>query len=146
MTTNPDPATTDPHTAWDLGYRHGRSNTMRQLTDEPNAPASVNPFPAPVAGCSCEEVPCVHTPRLQPDDHTVETPVRDLAPGEVIAWLGPHYDVHPLTVVTIEPTGRLAPGTVVPMVRVYVNGMPRPYRNELEVAADATVERVEEDR
>lgn len=32
------------HDAWDQGYRSGYSNAMRQMSDEPNAPRTVNPF------------------------------------------------------------------------------------------------------
>lgn len=30
--------------AWDEGYRSGHSNAMRQMSDEPNAPTTPNPY------------------------------------------------------------------------------------------------------
>lgn len=33
--------------AWDRGYTSGHSNAMRQMSDEPNAPTTPNPFLVP---------------------------------------------------------------------------------------------------
>lgn len=43
---SPVPATAaeDPAKIWDRGYASGRSNAMRYMSDEPNAPTTPNPY------------------------------------------------------------------------------------------------------
>jgi hypothetical protein len=71
---------------------------------------------------------------------TTQTPAAQLNPGARILWTGPSDITFVLGVLDVSHTGSYVMGTETPMVRLDVDGMPRPFKNRIELAGTQLVE------